>query len=96
LAKLKFQGEKIINFDVRVYDYCRCYSSNIKYRLKFITEILNYRGSCPYLRFFSAPFVPNAANALKNKKIILSGITIGIIGYSVGSFIGISPAFQLK
>lgn len=45
---------------------------------------------------FSAPFVPTVANALKNKEIILSGITIGIIGYTVGNFIGITLAYMLK
>lgn len=45
---------------------------------------------------FSAPFVPTVANALKNKEIILSGITIGIIGYTVGNFIGISLAYLLR
>jgi len=45
---------------------------------------------------FSAPFVPTVANALKNKEIILSGITIGIIGYAVGNFLGISLAYFLK
>jgi uncharacterized membrane protein len=45
---------------------------------------------------FSAPFVPSVANALKNKEIILSGITIGIIGYATGNFFGISLAFFLN
>jgi uncharacterized membrane protein len=45
---------------------------------------------------FSAPFVPTVANALKNKEIIVSGITIGIIGYAVGNFLGISLAYLLK
>jgi len=45
---------------------------------------------------FSAPFVPTVANALKNKEIILSGITIGIIGYTVGNFIGITLAYMLR
>lgn len=45
---------------------------------------------------FSAPFVPTVANALKNKEIILSGITIGIIGYTTGNFLGISLAYFLK
>ncbi len=44
----------------------------------------------------SAPFVPTVANAFKNKEIILSGITIGIIGYTVGNFLGISLAYFLK
>jgi len=45
---------------------------------------------------FSAPFVPTVANSLKNKEIILSGITIGIIGYTVGNFLGISLAYFLR
>lgn len=44
----------------------------------------------------SAPFVPTVANAFKNKEIILSGITIGIIGYSAGNFLGITLAYFLK
>jgi uncharacterized membrane protein len=45
---------------------------------------------------FSAPFVPTVASALKNKEIILSGITIGIIGYATGNFLGISLAYFLR
>ncbi|HAZ01463.1 MAG TPA: hypothetical protein DCY97_04710 [Marinilabiliales bacterium] len=45
---------------------------------------------------FSAPFVPTVANALRNKEIILSGITIGIIGYTAGNFIGITLAYLLR
>jgi uncharacterized membrane protein len=45
---------------------------------------------------FSAPFVPTVANALRNKEIILSGITIGIIGYATGNFLGITLAYFLR
>jgi uncharacterized membrane protein len=45
---------------------------------------------------FSAPFVPTVANALKNKEIIVSGITIGIIGYATGNFLGITLAYFLR
>jgi uncharacterized membrane protein len=45
---------------------------------------------------FSAPFVPTVATALKNKEIILSGITIGIIGYATGNFLGITLAYFLR
>lgn len=45
---------------------------------------------------FSAPFVPTVANALKNKEIIVSGITIGIVGYATGNFLGITLAYLLK
>jgi len=44
----------------------------------------------------SAPFVPTVANAFKNKEIILSGITIGIIGYTTGNFLGITLAYFLR
>lgn len=36
----------------------------------------------------SPPFVPVVAGALKNRHIIVSGITIGIIGYAVGNYLG--------
>ncbi len=45
---------------------------------------------------FSAPFVPTVANALRNKEIIVSGITIGIIGYATGNFLGITLAYFLR
>lgn len=44
----------------------------------------------------SPPFVPVVAGALKNKDIIISGLTVGIIGYAIGNYLGISIAFLLK
>jgi uncharacterized membrane protein len=44
----------------------------------------------------SPPFVPMIAGVLKNKQIIISGLTIGIIGYAVGNYLGISIAYFLK
>ena len=37
----------------------------------------------------SPPFVPAVAGALKNKEIVISGLTIGIIGYAVGNYLGV-------
>ena len=37
----------------------------------------------------SPPFVPVAASALKNKEIVVSGLTTGIIGYAIGNYLGI-------
>ncbi len=37
----------------------------------------------------SPPFVPVVAGALKNKEIILSGLTVGIIGYAIGNYMGV-------
>jgi uncharacterized membrane protein len=45
---------------------------------------------------FSPPFVPLVANALKNKDVIVTGITGGIIGYIVGNYFGIALAYFLK
>ena len=41
----------------------------------------------------SPPFVPVIAGALKNKDILLPGITTGIIGYAIGNYLGISLAW---
>lgn len=44
----------------------------------------------------SPPFVPVVASALKNKTIIISGITTGMIGYGIGNYLGITLALLLK
>jgi uncharacterized membrane protein len=44
----------------------------------------------------SAPFVPMVAGALKNREIIVSGITAGIIGYSIGNYIAVLVAEFLR
>lgn len=45
---------------------------------------------------FSPPFVPVVASALKNREIIVSGLTAGIIGYAAGNYLGIAFAYFLK
>ncbi len=44
----------------------------------------------------SPPFVPVVAGALKNKDIIISGLTVGIIGYAIGNYLGITVAYLLR
>jgi len=44
----------------------------------------------------SPPFVPVVAAGIKNKEIIISGLTVGIIGYAIGNYLGIATAFLLK
>ncbi len=44
----------------------------------------------------SPPFVPVVAAAINNRKIILTGITIGIIGYAIGNYLGFALAEILK
>jgi uncharacterized membrane protein len=36
----------------------------------------------------SPPFVPMVAGALRNRSIIVPGITIGIVGYAIGNYLG--------
>ncbi len=44
----------------------------------------------------SPPFVPVVAGALKNKEIVVSGLTVGIVGYAVGNYLGILVAGFLQ
>ena len=43
----------------------------------------------------SPPFVPPIAGAMKNKKVLISGIVVGLVGYAVGTYIGALLAFIL-
>jgi uncharacterized membrane protein len=45
---------------------------------------------------YSPPFVPAVAGALKNKEVIISGLTIGILGYAFGTYLGIFVGTILK
>ena len=45
---------------------------------------------------FSPPYVPLVASALKNKDVIVTGITGGIIGYVLGNYFGVMLAYFLK
>ncbi len=44
----------------------------------------------------SPPFVPVVAYGLKNREVIISGITTGIIGYAIGNYFGISLAYLIR
>lgn len=43
----------------------------------------------------SPPFVPMIAGALKNREVIIPGLTIGIIGFAIGNYLGVLLAFIL-
>jgi len=45
---------------------------------------------------FSPPFVPLVANALKNKDVIVTGLTGGVLGYLLGNYFGTTLAYLLK
>ncbi len=44
----------------------------------------------------SPPFVPAVAGAVKNKNVVVSGLTVGIIGYAIGNYLGVIIAELLK
>ncbi|MCR4964795.1 MAG: DUF819 family protein [Bacteroidales bacterium] len=43
----------------------------------------------------SPPFVPPIVEALGNKKVLLSGIVIGLAGYAIGNYLGVAIAALL-
>ncbi len=45
---------------------------------------------------FSPPFVPIVAGALKNKEVIITGITVGICGYLIGNYAGVAMGYFLR
>lgn len=45
---------------------------------------------------FSPPFVPVVAGSIRNKEVIISGLTVGILGYAFGNYIGVAIAYLLK
>lgn len=44
----------------------------------------------------SPPFVPPIAGAMKNKKVLISGIVVGLVGYAVGTYLGAVLAWLLS
>lgn len=44
----------------------------------------------------SPPFVPPIASAMKNKKVLLSGIVVGLVGYAIGTYLGALLAWVLS
>ena len=45
---------------------------------------------------FSPPFVPVVASSLRNKEVIITGLTSGILGYAFGNYLGVAIAYLLK
>jgi uncharacterized membrane protein len=44
----------------------------------------------------SPPFIPMVVVALKNKDMLLSGITAGVLGYVLGNVLGVVIAYSFK
>jgi len=45
---------------------------------------------------FGPAFVPPVAAALKNRQILVSGLTTGVVGYAIGNYAGIALAYLLR
>ena len=43
----------------------------------------------------SPPFVPVVCAAIKNKEVMISGITVGVIGYAAGNYLGVFISYFL-
>lgn len=43
----------------------------------------------------SPPFVPAIAGHVKNKDLVVAGLTVGLIGYAIGNYLGITMAWVL-
>jgi uncharacterized membrane protein len=44
----------------------------------------------------SPPFIPPLVAAMGNRKVLISGITIGLVGYAIGNYFGVVMAYFLK
>lgn len=44
----------------------------------------------------SPPFIPPLVSAMGNRKVLISGIVIGLVGYAVGTYLGIALSYLLK
>ena len=44
----------------------------------------------------SPPFVPVIAGAIRNREVIVSGLTVGILGYAVGNYLGYIVALIIR
>lgn len=45
---------------------------------------------------YSPPFVPPVVGAMGNKKVLISGILIGLVGYAIGTYLGVAVSEVLK
>jgi uncharacterized membrane protein len=45
---------------------------------------------------FGPPFVPPVAAALKNREIVVSGVTSGLVGLAAGNYLGLAVAYGVR
>lgn len=44
----------------------------------------------------SPPFIPPVVAAIGNKKVLISGIVIGLVGYAIGTYVGMSVVYLIR
>jgi len=44
----------------------------------------------------SPPFIPPVVAAIGNKKVLISGIVIGLVGYAIGTYVGVSVVYLVR
>ncbi|MCL2245620.1 MAG: DUF819 family protein [Lentimicrobiaceae bacterium] len=44
----------------------------------------------------SPPFIPPIVSAMGNRKVLISGITIGLVGYAIGTYFGVAVFYLLR
>lgn len=44
----------------------------------------------------SPPFVPMISGALNNKEVLVSGLTVGIMGYAIGNYLGVLVSYFFR
>jgi uncharacterized membrane protein len=44
----------------------------------------------------SPPFIPPIVSAMGNRKVLISGITIGLVGYAIGTYFGVAVFYFLQ
>ena len=46
--------------------------------------------------FCSPPFIPPIVSAMGNRKVLISGVAIGLAGYALGTYLGVTIYYLLK
>jgi len=85
IQKFSIQSAPILYYIVFVIFGSLLFQALISYFFRIDTDTMLITSTA---LICSPPFVPVVAGALRNKEIIITGITIGIIGYAIGNYLG--------
>jgi uncharacterized membrane protein len=91
---------ELINSSPELFAYVACVmvtAISVHYLLAFIFRIdADTVLITSTAGIFGPAFIGPVASALKNKNIVVSGLTTGLAGYAVANFIGVALAYFLK